>query len=86
MLANTLFLLPCAVRSLSVWMTVKRTFSLIFLCVCVCVCVCVCEMTVDHGILFLFVGVPVKSHHFALFLWICCFMLEGIIDTVMKFR
>ena len=30
-------------------------------------CVCVCGMTVDHGILFLFDGVPVKGHRFALF-------------------
>ena len=30
-------------------------------------CVCVCGMTVDHGILFLFDGVPVKGHRSALF-------------------
>ena len=55
--------------------TVKRHrywFSLLWnVCVCVCfvfVCVCVCVgMTVDHGILFLFGGVPVKGHRVALF-------------------
>ena len=30
-------------------------------------CMCVCGMTVDHGILFLFDGVPMKGHRSALF-------------------
>ena len=30
-------------------------------------CMCVCGMTVDHGILFLFDGFPVKGHCSALF-------------------
>ena len=32
-----------------------------------CVCVCVCGMTVDHGVLLSFDGVPVRGHRSALF-------------------
>ena len=49
-------------------------------------CVCACGMTVDNGISFLFDGVPVKGHRSALFLWACCFMLDGIVDTVNRHR
>ena len=47
-------------NSFAVWTAVKRSF-------CVYVCVCVCGMTVDHGVLLSFDGVPVRGHRSALF-------------------
>ena len=45
-----------------------------------------CVRDDSRSCFFLFVGVPVKGQRFALFLWMCCFMLEGIVDAMMRHR
>ena len=51
------------------------------------VCVCVCGMTADHGILLLYLSVfQWKWIALHCFLWTCCAMLEGIVDTVKRHR